>query len=158
MAGTFRWRWAQPLARCVSAPGLRIATPELPPSWLPCPAPLFCRPYQVGAGALGCEFLKNFALMGVACGEQLLHMIWVKQTIRLICLLLPAAAEQPVLAQAPAVCCLLWAHVGCITHLMKPACSKWCYAAFGMRSSDQTPPAGVARPLCRRAGPADCHR
>ena len=26
-------------------------------------------PYQVGAGALGCEFLKNFAMMGVACGE-----------------------------------------------------------------------------------------
>lgn len=27
---------------------------------------------QVGAGALGCEFLKNFALMGTSCGEQLL--------------------------------------------------------------------------------------
>ncbi|KAL4450533.1 hypothetical protein ABPG77_000889, partial [Micractinium sp. CCAP 211/92] len=26
--------------------------------------------FLVGAGALGCEFLKNFALMGVACGEQ----------------------------------------------------------------------------------------
>ncbi|KAI3434380.1 hypothetical protein D9Q98_002458 [Chlorella vulgaris] len=25
--------------------------------------------FLVGAGALGCEFLKNFALMGVACGE-----------------------------------------------------------------------------------------
>ncbi len=24
--------------------------------------------FLVGAGALGCEFLKNFALMGVACG------------------------------------------------------------------------------------------
>lgn len=23
---------------------------------------------QVGAGALGCEFLKNFALMGTSCG------------------------------------------------------------------------------------------
>ncbi len=28
-----------------------------------------CPNCQVGAGALGCEFLKNFALMGVACGE-----------------------------------------------------------------------------------------
>jgi ubiquitin-activating enzyme E1 len=27
------------------------------------------RVFLVGAGALGCEFLKNFALMGVACGE-----------------------------------------------------------------------------------------
>lgn len=26
--------------------------------------------FLVGAGALGCEFLKNFALMGVACGER----------------------------------------------------------------------------------------
>jgi ubiquitin-activating enzyme E1 len=25
--------------------------------------------FLVGAGALGCEFLKNFALMGVCCGE-----------------------------------------------------------------------------------------
>lgn len=25
--------------------------------------------FLVGAGALGCEFLKNLALMGVACGE-----------------------------------------------------------------------------------------
>lgn len=25
--------------------------------------------FLVGAGALGCEFLKNFALMGVSCGE-----------------------------------------------------------------------------------------
>ena len=31
---------------------------------------LHCPPvYQVGAGALGCEFLKNFAMMGVSCGE-----------------------------------------------------------------------------------------
>lgn len=27
------------------------------------------RAFLVGAGALGCEFLKNFALMGVACGD-----------------------------------------------------------------------------------------
>lgn len=27
------------------------------------------RTFLVGAGALGCEFLKNFALMGVACGD-----------------------------------------------------------------------------------------
>lgn len=26
--------------------------------------------FLVGAGALGCEFIKNFALMGVACGEK----------------------------------------------------------------------------------------
>jgi ubiquitin-activating enzyme E1 len=26
--------------------------------------------FLVGCGALGCEFLKNFALLGVACGEQ----------------------------------------------------------------------------------------
>lgn len=25
--------------------------------------------FLVGAGALGCEFLKNFAMMGVSCGE-----------------------------------------------------------------------------------------
>ena len=25
---------------------------------------------MVGAGALGCEFLKAFALMGIACGEN----------------------------------------------------------------------------------------
>lgn len=25
---------------------------------------------QVGCGALGCEFLKNFALIGLACGEK----------------------------------------------------------------------------------------
>ena len=25
--------------------------------------------FLVGAGALGCEFLKNFALMGLACSE-----------------------------------------------------------------------------------------
>ena len=25
---------------------------------------------QVGCGALGCEFLKNFALIGLACGED----------------------------------------------------------------------------------------
>jgi ubiquitin-activating enzyme E1 len=25
--------------------------------------------FLVGAGALGCEFLKNFAMMGVACKE-----------------------------------------------------------------------------------------
>lgn len=25
---------------------------------------------QVGCGALGCEFLKNFALIGVGCGEE----------------------------------------------------------------------------------------
>ena len=24
---------------------------------------------KVGAGAIGCELLKNFAMMGVACGE-----------------------------------------------------------------------------------------
>jgi ubiquitin-activating enzyme E1 len=24
----------------------------------------------VGAGALGCEFLKNFAMMGIACGDS----------------------------------------------------------------------------------------
>ncbi|CAM9875743.1 unnamed protein product, partial [Sphacelaria rigidula] len=24
----------------------------------------------VGCGALGCEFLKNFALCGLACGEE----------------------------------------------------------------------------------------
>lgn len=23
----------------------------------------------MGAGALGCEFLKNFAMMGIACGD-----------------------------------------------------------------------------------------
>ncbi len=26
--------------------------------------------FMVGAGALGCEFLKNFAMMGVACGPS----------------------------------------------------------------------------------------
>ncbi len=26
--------------------------------------------FLVGAGALGCEFLKNFALMGVGCGDK----------------------------------------------------------------------------------------
>ncbi|CAN0440141.1 unnamed protein product [Discosporangium mesarthrocarpum] len=26
--------------------------------------------FMVGCGALGCEFLKNFALNGVACGES----------------------------------------------------------------------------------------
>ena len=26
--------------------------------------------FLVGAGALGCEFLKNFAMMGIACGEK----------------------------------------------------------------------------------------
>ena len=26
--------------------------------------------WQVGCGALGCEFLKNFALVGLACGEK----------------------------------------------------------------------------------------
>lgn len=26
--------------------------------------------FQVGAGAIGCEMLKNWALMGVACGPQ----------------------------------------------------------------------------------------
>ena len=25
--------------------------------------------FLVGAGALGCEFLKNFAMMGIACGD-----------------------------------------------------------------------------------------
>lgn len=25
---------------------------------------------MVGCGALGCEYLKNFALMGVACGPK----------------------------------------------------------------------------------------
>lgn len=25
--------------------------------------------FQVGAGAIGCELLKNFAMMGLACGE-----------------------------------------------------------------------------------------
>lgn len=25
--------------------------------------------FQVGAGAIGCEMLKNWALMGVACGD-----------------------------------------------------------------------------------------
>lgn len=25
---------------------------------------------KVGCGALGCEFLKNFALVGLACGEK----------------------------------------------------------------------------------------
>lgn len=27
------------------------------------------RTFLVGAGALGCELLKNFAMMGLACGE-----------------------------------------------------------------------------------------
>lgn len=26
--------------------------------------------FLVGAGALGCEFLKNFAMMGIACGDK----------------------------------------------------------------------------------------
>lgn len=25
--------------------------------------------YQVGAGAIGCELLKNFAMIGLGCGE-----------------------------------------------------------------------------------------
>ena len=28
------------------------------------------RTFMVGCGALGCEFLKNFALIGLACGES----------------------------------------------------------------------------------------
>lgn len=30
---------------------------------------LFCCLFQVGAGAIGCELLKNFAMMGLASGE-----------------------------------------------------------------------------------------
>ena len=26
--------------------------------------------FLIGAGALGCEFIKNFAMMGVACGPK----------------------------------------------------------------------------------------
>jgi ubiquitin-activating enzyme E1 len=26
--------------------------------------------FLVGAGALGCEFLKNFAMMGISCGDS----------------------------------------------------------------------------------------
>jgi ubiquitin-activating enzyme E1 len=26
--------------------------------------------FLVGAGALGCEFLKNFAMMGIGCGSE----------------------------------------------------------------------------------------
>lgn len=40
-----------------------------PPAPGPGCKPKPCIRLQVGAGALGCEFLKNFALMGVACGE-----------------------------------------------------------------------------------------
>ena len=33
------------------------------------------RVFMVGCGALGCEFIKNFALMGVCCGpEGVLHI------------------------------------------------------------------------------------
>ena len=28
-----------------------------------------CRLFMVGAGAIGCELLKNFAMIGVAVGE-----------------------------------------------------------------------------------------
>lgn len=28
-----------------------------------------CLPFQVGAGAIGCELLKNFAMLGLAAGE-----------------------------------------------------------------------------------------
>ncbi len=29
-----------------------------------------CCPPQVGAGAIGCELLKNFAMMGVGCSTE----------------------------------------------------------------------------------------
>ncbi len=32
--------------------------------------------FLVGAGALGCEFIKNFALMGVGCGEVRMGRLW----------------------------------------------------------------------------------
>ena len=32
--------------------------------------------FVVGSGALGCEFLKNLALMGVSCGSQVLLKLW----------------------------------------------------------------------------------
>lgn len=34
------------------------------------PPHVFLCDFQVGCGALGCEFLKNFALVGLACGEK----------------------------------------------------------------------------------------
>ena len=29
--------------------------------------------FMVGCGALGCEFMKNFALNSICCGPQVLH-------------------------------------------------------------------------------------
>jgi ubiquitin-activating enzyme E1 len=29
----------------------------------------YCRLFMVGAGAIGCELLKNFAMIGVGIGE-----------------------------------------------------------------------------------------
>ena len=54
--------WAAWLPVCTGAGALQ----QCQPSGLP-PMP---RAPQVGAGALGCEFLKNFALMGTSCGER----------------------------------------------------------------------------------------
>jgi hypothetical protein len=31
---------------------------------------LFLTAFQVGAGAIGCELLKNFAMIGLGCGED----------------------------------------------------------------------------------------
>lgn len=38
---------------------------------------------MVGAGALGCEFLKMFALMGMSCGEKGLLTVTDDDTIEL---------------------------------------------------------------------------
>ena len=37
---------------------------------------------MVGCGALGCEFMKNFALNGICCGMQSLRNIFQKDTLR----------------------------------------------------------------------------
>jgi ubiquitin-activating enzyme E1 len=69
-----------PLLTCSTCPACNIAAPFFPPSSYDPQIAVIGRSLQqqlqslklflVGAGALGCEFLKNFAMMGIACGDN----------------------------------------------------------------------------------------